>query len=140
MPKGDNPNSKKNLKKGNRFSKETASENGRKGAEISNARQAAKRSIREWAEILGTMKASSEVLSKLKKIFPNMSDEQAKEMTNNGLMAMRLANEAIIKGNMQAYNLWLDLTGQKAAQKHEVITHQEIDISKVKSLKKLLDD
>lgn len=99
-----------------------------------------KKSMREWAVMIGNMQGSPEVIERLKGVFPNFTEEQLKELTNNALMVMRLFNEAIIKGNMRAYDVWLELTDQKATQKHEVITHQEIDISKVKNLKKLLDD
>ena len=54
MPKGDNPNSRKNLEKGKatRFNGQTAAEAGRKGAPKSNAKQAEMRSIQERARIV----------------------------------------------------------------------------------------
>lgn len=52
MPKGDNPNSRKNLAKGVKFTEETASENGKKGAAKSNPIQAKNRSIQERARIV----------------------------------------------------------------------------------------
>ena len=56
MPKGDNPNSRKNLdkSKGKRFTVETASENGKKGAAVSNRIQAEKKT---FAEVLKTLLA-----------------------------------------------------------------------------------
>lgn len=54
MPKGDNPNSRKNLEKGKatRFNGQTAAEAGRKGATKSNAKQAAMRSLQERVRIV----------------------------------------------------------------------------------------
>lgn len=135
MPKGSNPKSRANLKPA---TKKTARELGRRGAIASNKVQAAKRSMREWAEYIGNLKASPDVINKLKEHFV-ITQEQEKDITNNGISVLKL-QEQMQKGNLAAFTLWMDLTGQKAAQKHEVITHQEIDISKVKNLKKLLDD
>lgn len=140
MPKGSNPKSRANLKKGMGYfaDKETAREAGRKGAIASNKAQAKKRSMREWAEIIGNMQASPKVLEKLKEHFNIIPEEEA-DITNNGLSVLKL-QEQMQKGILPAYAIWLDLTGQKAAQKHEVVTHQQIDIGKVKNLKKLLDE
>lgn len=138
MPKGSHPKSKANLKKAKHFTVETAAEMGKRGAAASNKVQAAKRSMRQWAEYIGNLQANPDVLEKLKQRF-TLTPEDEQNITNNGLSVLKL-QEQMQKGNLQAYNLWLDLTGQKAAQKHEVITHQEIDISKVKNLKKLLDE
>lgn len=55
MPKGDNPNSRKNLEKGKGYfarSKDIASKCGRKGAPKSNAKQAAMRSLQERVRIV----------------------------------------------------------------------------------------
>ncbi len=47
MPSGDNPNSKANLKKGNRFTKETASKAGRNGALKANETKRQRKTLRE---------------------------------------------------------------------------------------------
>jgi hypothetical protein len=139
MPKGSNPNSRANLAKGKATRFRKGDTQGKREAAIaSNKAQAQKRSMREWAEYIGNLKANPEIVEKIKEHFVLTPEEEA-NITNNGLSILKL-QEQVQKGNLNAFNLWLDLTGQKAAQKHEVITHQEIDISKVKNLKKLLDD
>jgi protein subunit release factor A len=52
MPKGSNPKSRKNLEKAKRFTVETASEMGRKGAIASNAKQAKARTFAEELKAL----------------------------------------------------------------------------------------
>lgn len=52
MPRGSNPKSRKNLEKAKRFTVETASEMGRKGAIASNAKQAKARTFAEELKAL----------------------------------------------------------------------------------------
>lgn len=52
MPKGSNPNSRKNLEKAKRFTVETASAMGRKGALASNAKQAQQKTFAETLKTL----------------------------------------------------------------------------------------
>ena len=52
MPRGSNPNSRKNLEKAKRFTVETASAMGRKGAIASNAKQAKARTFAEELKAL----------------------------------------------------------------------------------------
>lgn len=55
MPKGENPNSKKNLEKGIKFTAETASRAGKRGAEKSNAVQRRNRSVNETIRMFASM-------------------------------------------------------------------------------------
>lgn len=47
MPRGDNPNSRKNLEKRQQFTVETAKKAGRKGAAVSNKVQAERKTLRD---------------------------------------------------------------------------------------------
>lgn len=135
MPKGSNPNSRANLIPA---TKETARERGRNGAIAANKTKAKKRSMAEWAQYIGNLQGHPNIIEKLKQNFI-ITPEEEQDITNNGLAVLKLQSE-MLKGNLNAYNLWLDLTGQKSAQKHEIYSHSEVDIKSVKNLKKLLDD
>lgn len=99
----------------------TASEYGKRGAIASNKVKAEKKSMREWAKIVGEMAGSKEVLARLKSIYPEIDEGKIEDITNNLLVIMRLYQEAIVKGNMRAFDLLLELTGQK-------VVKQEIEI------------
>lgn len=102
MPKGDNPKSKENLKKGNRFTKETASENGRLGA-LSPKRMTT-RSLKL---------AAQEALAR------PVHDKHGNEMSVTDAMINILVDEAIVKRNMKAWELLRDTSGQKPVEKVE---------------------
>lgn len=104
MPKGSNPNSKKNLKKGNRFSKETASVNGRKGAEISNARQAAAKTFREELKALLEME---------------IANSKGEKVSTRKAISTALIKEAI-SGNYRAFAEIRDTIGEKPIEQQEV--------------------
>lgn len=127
-----------NLKKGKATQFVKGDARAKIGHIYSNRVQAKKRSMAEWAQVIGNLQGHPDIIEKLKKNFI-ITPEEEKDITNNGLAVIKLQDE-MLKGNLQAYNLWLDLTGQKAAQKHEIISQQTIDIKSVKNLKKLLDD
>lgn len=129
MPKGSNPNSKANLLKGNRFGKETASINGKKGAEVSNARQAQKRTIRQWLEMMGSMKAQPEIVAKMQKMFPAIN---VAEFTNDGAMAARMYNDAIIKGDARAQREIAEIKGEKIQQQEITIKEPKRFVFEIK--------
>lgn len=100
------------------ITKSTARELGRKGAMVSNQVQAEKRSIRQWLEMMGAMKANPEIAAKMQKMFPEIKVAQ---FTNDAAMAARMYNDAIVKGDARAQSNIADIKGEK-------ITKQEIEI------------
>lgn len=100
------------------ITKSTARELGRKGAMVSNQVQAEKRSIRQWLEVMGAMKANPEIAAKMQKMFPEIKVAQ---FTNDAAMAARMYNDAIVKGDARAQSNIADIKGEK-------ITKQEIEI------------
>lgn len=127
-----------NLKKGKATQFVKGDPRAKIGHIYSNKVQAKKRSMAEWAQYIGNLQGHPDIIEKLKQNFI-ITPEEEQDITNNGLAVLKLQSE-MLKGNLNAYNLWLDLTGQKSAQKHEIISHSEVDIKSVKNLKKLLDD
>lgn len=100
------------------ITKSTARELGRKGAMVSNQVQAEKRSIRQWLEVMGAMKATPEIAAKMQKMFPEIKVAQ---FTNDAAMAARMYNDAIVKGDARAQSNIADIKGEK-------VTKQEIEI------------
>lgn len=100
------------------ITKSTARELGRKGAMVSNQVQAEKRSIRQWLEVMGAMKANPDIAAKMQKMFPEIKVAQ---FTNDAAMAARMYNDAIVKGDARAQSNIADIKGEK-------ITKQEIEI------------
>lgn len=129
MPKGSNPKSRANLKKAKHFTVDTASEMGKKGAEVSNARQAQKRTIRQWLEMMGSMKAQPEIVAKMQKMFPAIN---VSEFTNDGAMAARMYNDAIIKGDARAQREIAEIKGEKIQQQEITIKEPKRFVFEIK--------
>lgn len=117
MPRGTHPNSLANLKKGNRFTKETASKEGKKGAEKSNFVQRKTKTISELAKIINNAGVTGE---KAKKQLEALGIDP-EDMTNAALITSAIFRAAF-EGDMKAVEKWLWLTGQAEEQQ----THGDI--------------
>lgn len=125
MPKGDNPNSRRNLLKGNRFSKETASAEGKKGAAISNRVQAEARTFAEELRLL---------------LQESLKDSNGNEAKTQKVISIAMIKKAA-KGDVRAYEVIRDTIGQKPTEKVEqVVITPEVDFDKLAELRKALRD
>ena len=111
MPRGTHPNSLANLKKGNRFTKETARREGKRGAEVSNAVQKQNReqgkTLAELAKIVGRAKIKKpKIIAQLKEL--GIEDE---DLTNDALV-LAAVFQAAIHGDLKAVDKWEDYIGQ----------------------------
>lgn len=79
---------------------------------------AEKKTIRQWLEVMGAMKANPEIAAKMQKMFPEIKVAQ---FTNDAAMAARMYNDAIVKGDARAQSNIADIKGEK-------VTKQEIEI------------
>jgi hypothetical protein len=107
MPRGTHPNSLANLKKGNRFTKETASKEGKKGAAESNKVQKQLKSMSDLAKIIARSKVKGE---KARKQLETLGIED-EDMTNTALIVSAIFRAAF-EGDMKAVEEWKRLTGQ----------------------------
>lgn len=125
MPKGENPNSKKNLAKGNRFSKETASAMGRLGAEKSNEVQRKAKTFAEELRIL---------------LEAEITNGKGEKVTTRKAISTALVKKAI-QGDKGAYEQIRDTVGEKPTEKVEqVVITPEVDFDKLAALRKALRD
>lgn len=125
MPKGDNPNSKKNLAKGNRFSKDTASEMGKLGAAKSNEVQ---RKAKTFAEELRVL------------LEAEITNGKGEKVTTRKAISTALIKKAI-QGDKGAYEQIRDTVGEKPTEKVEqVVITPEVDFDKLSALRKALRD
>lgn len=104
MPKGSHPNSKANLLKGVRFTAETASEKGRKGALASNKSQAEAKTIKQVIQMALNTK---------------ITNSQGKEVTVKEAVVMAQVKKALA-GDSKAFNNLGEYSGEKPAEKQEV--------------------
>ena len=102
MPRGQHPNSRRNLKPA--FNSETAREAGKKSAESKKA----KKPIRELARMVGDTRVTS---NKLKKQLADMGVPE-NELTNNALI-MAAVFQAAVHGDMKAIEKWERYIGQE---------------------------
>lgn len=125
MPKGDNPNSRRNLLKGNRFNKETASAAGKKGAPISNKVQAEAKTFAEELRLL---------------LQESLKDSNGNEAKTQKVISIAMIKKAA-KGDVRAYEVIRDTIGQKPTEKVEqVVITPEVDFDKLAELRKALRD
>lgn len=101
MPRGDNPNSRKNLAKGHQFNAETARK----------ASQASAESRRATASLTESLK---------KQLTPELMDELT-------LMLIKRAKQ----GNLKAWELLRDQIGEKPTEKIAVSTVNEESMNKL---------
>lgn len=111
MPRGSNPNSKKNLLKGNRFTKETASEAGKKGAAVSHEVNRKRRTMHEIAKIINDSRVSGPKAREQLRAL-GIKDE---DMTNAALIVSAVFRSAF-EGNMVAVDRWFQLVGETENQ------------------------
>lgn len=125
MPKGDNPNSRKNLdkSKGKRFTVETASENGKKGAAKSNEVQARKRSIQERARIV------------LNTLITRKNGEKI-DMFSAG--CEKAAAQWVVTGDPKYGKVLAELSGEFVQKVEQLSITPEVDFEKLSDLRKAL--
>lgn len=103
MPKGSNPNSRANLAKGNRFNNETAREAGKKGAIVSNAKQAQQRT---FAETLKTLLAIE------------LENSKGEKVTTREAISTAIIKKAL-QGDRAAFAEIRDTVGEKPIEQVE---------------------
>lgn len=127
MPKGDNPNSRKNLEKGKKyqFNAQTAVEAGKKGAPISNANQARAKTFAEELRIL---------------LEAEITNGKGEKVTTRKAISTALVKKAI-QGDKGAYEQIRDTVGERPTEKVEqVVITPEVDFDKLAALRKALRD
>lgn len=127
MPKGDNPNSRKNLEKGKatRFNGQTAVEAGRKGAPKSNAKQAEMRSIQERARIV------------LNTLISRKNGEKIDMFTAG---CEKAAAQWVVTGDPKYGKALAELSGQFTQKVEQVVITPEVDFDKLAKLRKALKE
>lgn len=124
MPRGDNPNSRKNLEKGTPFNEETASEAGKKS--VNSEKRKEKKLLKECLEILLDRNI-------------NIKDGETTR-TVNGAEAVSIALfRKALKGDTRAFEILRDTIGQKPVEKVVVSDINPDVISEVESLVKELE-
>lgn len=118
MPSGENPKSKENLKKGRRFTEENAREMGKRGHD--SPKRLNSISLRQKAN-----EAMSKVVGK---------DKDGNDMTLADAMISVLADEAVKKRNMKAWELLRDTSGQKPIDKVMVADVNQETIDEVEKI------
>ena len=126
MPRGISPNSKANLLKGTRFTAETAREFGKRGAKVSNRRQA---EARTFAEALKTL------------LLTELSDNKGNKVTTREAIATALIKKALA-GNIAAYSEIRDTLGEKSPETNVIIqANDPVNMKEsIKEIKDLLGD
>ena len=122
MPKGDNPNSRKNLIP---ITSKTARELGRRGAEVSNAVQKRAKTFAEELRIL---------------LEAEIVNGKGEKVTTRKAISTALVKKAI-QGDKGAYEQIRDTVGEKPTEKVEqVVITPEVDFDKLAELRKALRD
>lgn len=122
MPKGDNPNSRKNLIP---ITKKTARELGRRGAEVSNAVQKRAKTFAEELRIL---------------LEAEITNGKGEKVTTRKAISTALVKKAI-QGDKGAYEQIRDTVGEKPTDRVEqVVITPEVDFEKLAALRKALRD
>lgn len=127
MPKGDNPNSRKNLEKGMGYfrDKETARECGRKGAIASNEVQRRAKTFAEELRIL---------------LEAEITNGKGEKVTTRKAISTALVKKAI-QGDKGAYEQIRDTIGEKPTERVEqLVITPEVDFDKLTALRKALQD
>ena len=125
MPKGDNPNSRKNLEKGKATRFVKGDTRAKLGHIYSNKKQAETRTLAEELKAL------------LKVEISNSKGEKVKTSTATSTAMIKEA----LKGNVRAYEVIRDTIGQKPTEKVEqLVITPEVDFDRLKSLRKALKD
>lgn len=99
---------------------EQAAENGRKGGIASGKARRRKRDMKQAAEMILKMQTSSGKPVSLEDI-KSLSELKGKNVTVEEAMLLAVASRAL-KGNLGAIGLFMELTGQKPAEKVEMQT------------------
>ena len=122
MPKGDNPNSRKNLIP---ITSKTARELGRRGAEVSNAVQKRAKTFAEELRIL---------------LEAEITNGKGEKVTTRKAISTALVKKAI-QGDKGAYEQIRDTVGERPTEKVEqVVITPEVDFDKLAELRKALRD
>lgn len=125
MPKGDNPNSRKNLEKAKRFTVETASAMGKLGAAKSNEVQRKAKTFAEELRIL---------------LEAEITNLKGDKVTTRKAISTALIKKAL-QGDKGAYEQIRDTVGERPTEKVEqVVITPEVDFDKLAELRKALRD
>ena len=127
MPKGDNPNSRKNLERGKntQFNGQTAAAAGRKGAAVSNEVQRKAKTFAEELRIL---------------LEAEITNSRGEKVTTRKAISTALVKKAIM-GDKGAYEQIRDTVGERPTEKVEqVVITPEVDFEKLSALRKALKD
>lgn len=100
MPKGSNPNSRANLKP---ITKKTARELGRRGAMVSNAKQAKARTLAEELKAL---------------LLVTITNSKGEKVTTQAAISTAMI-KAALGGDVRAFNTIRDTIGQKPVEQVE---------------------
>lgn len=112
MPRGDNPNSRKNLIPTNKRSKEEARKNSSKGGINSGKKRREKKTLRQCFEVL---------------LENPITDKNGKTMSGAEALALAIFTKAL-KGNVRAFEATRDTSGQKPVDEIRDVTNTEICI------------
>ena len=122
MPKGDNPNSRKNLIP---ITSKTARELGRRGAEVSNAVQKRAKTFAEELRLL---------------LEVEIANNKGQMVTTRKAISTALIKKAL-QGDKGAYEQIRDTVGEKPTEKVEqMVITPEVDFDKLAQLRKALRD
>lgn len=126
MPKGDNPNSRANLIKGEKYRFKPGDTQGKKEASIlGNAAQAKAKTFAEELRIL---------------LEAEITNGKGEKVTTRKAISTALVKKAI-QGDKGAYEQIRDTVGEKPTEKVEqVVITPEVDFEKLAQLRKALRD
>ena len=125
MPKGEHPNSRKNLTNKYQFTAETASEMGKLGAKKSNEVQ---RKAKTFAEELRLL------------LEVEIANNKGQMVTTRKAISTALVKKAL-QGDKGAYEQIRDTVGERPTEKVEqVVITPEVDFDKLAELRKALRD
>lgn len=117
MPRGDNPNSRKNLEKGTKFTVETAAERGRNGAAKSHVVQRRNRSVNDTIRMIAKMPVHSGQLDDPEDL-KSIEEIGARNLTVGETIGANMVIKAM-KGDPKAAALVLALIAEDGGQDEE---------------------
>jgi len=122
----------------NKRTKEEQREIAQKGGTASAESRRKKKALREKLELAMTMPLRDGPVTDLDDVS-NFEDAKDANMTLEDRMVMQISRRAA-NGDIQAYLLYREETGQKPIEKHEITaTVTMVDSKKLNGLKKILD-
>lgn len=120
----------------NKFTKENAAENGRKGGIASGEVRAAKAELANAAKFLLDLQAPEDTKAKIKQLFPKLKN---KDITAKIAVMARLT-VAAMNGDFKAYELLRDQIGEKPKDIVETTnTNYNANVTDAELIKKVVD-